>query len=171
MFRTITLQFSRRRLFSTAAPEIRDVLSARVKDAMKAKNSFASTTLRSILAEINSADKVADSKISSSAIVTILRKASARRQDAAAQFKEASRPDLAEKELREAELLSEFLPPLLSETDIDIKIRESITALGIIPPTNDRKALGQLFKHLYAHVDRSSVDTDLVKRRVETALY
>ncbi|THV06785.1 hypothetical protein K435DRAFT_644802, partial [Dendrothele bispora CBS 962.96] len=124
----------------------------------------------SILAEINAADKAAESKISSSAIVTILRKATARRQEAAAQFEQASRPDLAEKELREAGLLSDFLPPLLSEEDIDSNIRNTIADLGLTPPMNDRKIFGQIFKNFYAKVDRSLVDAEVVKKRVEVIL-
>ncbi|KAF5370569.1 hypothetical protein D9758_002092 [Tetrapyrgos nigripes] len=165
--RTIATQICRCRLYSTSGPEIRDALLARVKEAMKAKDTSTSTTLRSILAEINAADKTSDSKISSSAVISILRKATARRQDAAEQYTQASRPDLAEKELREVNLLSEFLPPLLSEADIDSNIRDALTTLGLNPPVNDRKVLGQLFKQFYSKVDRALVDTEVVKKRAE----
>ncbi|KAJ3724926.1 Yqey-like protein-domain-containing protein [Lentinula guzmanii] len=171
--RHLLLPYSRR-VLSTAsresALEIRDVLQTRVKDAMRAKNITASMTLRSILAEINAADKAANSKISSSSIINIIRKASARRHDAAAQYTQAKRPDIAEKELAEASLLEEFLPPLLSSAEIDQEIEDVLTSLSLAPNDDPRKATGRIFKEFYTKVDRSLVDAELVKNRVNLAL-
>jgi len=159
------------RLYSSeTTPELRDVLQSRVKDAMRAKNTSASTTLRSVLAEINAADKAADSKISSSNIVSIIRKASARRRDAAVQYTQANRPDLAEKELTEAALLAEFLPALMSSAEIDAIILDILPSLALSPAEDPRKATGKIFKAFYSKVDRSIVDTDVVKTRVNHAL-
>jgi len=119
--------------------------------------------------KINAADKVADSKISSSNIISIIRKASTRRHDAAAQYTQANRSELAEKELMEASLLDEFLPSLMSSTEIDGIIQDILASLAL-SPADSRKATGKIFKAFYAKVDRSSVDPDLVKARVNHAL-
>ncbi|KAJ3805911.1 Yqey-like protein-domain-containing protein [Lentinula lateritia] len=164
-----------RRVYSTVSPEstseIRDVLQARVKDAMRTKNISASTTLRSILAEINAADKAENKPVPSSNIMTILRKASAQRHDAATQYTQAGRPDLAEKEVAEAFLLEQFLPPLLSTVEIDKNIQDILNSLSHTPSDSDtRKATGKIFKEFYNRVDRSLVDAELVKTRVNLAL-
>ncbi|KAH7915228.1 GatB YqeY domain-containing protein [Hygrophoropsis aurantiaca] len=148
--------------------DIRERLMSGVKTAMKNKDSVTSTTLRSALSEVYAADKTTASKATPSAIISILRKAAARRNDSAAQFIKASRPDLAEKERREADILSAFLPPLLSESDIDRVLKEVLVEQSI---TGDpRKALGMVFKSFYSKVDKSSVDTDIVKKRAEALL-
>lgn len=90
--------------------------------------------------------------------------------DAAAQFNQASRPDLAGKERQEVDFLAGFLPPLLPQADIDRILKEIITE-QISPTQNDlRKALGKVFKAFYSRVDKASVDPDLVKRRAEAIL-
>jgi len=148
--------------------DIRSQLMNEVKTAMKNKDAVTSTTLRSILAEVYAADKASNAKISTSIIANILRKAVIRRTDAASKFAEASRPDLADKENREVEILSKFLPPLLPETEIDRILNEVIKTLPA--GTDPRKSLGIIFKGFYAQVDKSTLDTSIVKQRAEKIL-
>lgn len=88
--------------------------------------------------------------------------------DAAAAFEQAARPDLAENERKEVDVLQTFVPPLLSEADIDRTLAAIIADLR--PAAGDKKAAGQLFKVFYAQVDRSAVDAKLVKTRAEALL-
>jgi len=88
--------------------------------------------------------------------------------DSAAQFINASRPELAERETREAGILSAFLPPLLAESEIDRVLRDILTKHK--PEGDSRRAIGQVFKAFYDKVDKSTVDTDLVKIRAATLL-
>jgi uncharacterized protein YqeY len=158
------------RFFSDAAGanDIRGRLLSEVKTAMKNKDTFTSTTLRSVLSDVYAADKTSPPKISSSAITTIIRKAALRRTDSAAQFINASRPDLAEKEKREADILSTFLPPLLSESEIDRVLRDVLAEHK--PEGDPRKALGKVLKAFYSKVDKSTVDAGLVKHRAESLI-
>ncbi|KAK7035236.1 hypothetical protein VNI00_012003 [Paramarasmius palmivorus] len=159
-----------RRYTSAAENDLRKVLTSRIKDAMKSKNQLASTTLRSVLSEINAADKAATSPVPTGAIISIIRKAHARRNDSAAQFTQASRPDLAEKELKEAEILSDFLPPLLGQDQIDSHIQEVISTLTPQEKAAGPKITGKIFKSFYGKVDKSTVDPELVKKRVGVLL-
>ncbi|KAJ6593699.1 GatB/YqeY domain-containing protein [Mycena capillaripes] len=133
---------------------------------MKSKDTQRSTTLRAVLAEVYSADKAANNQqVNSSTIISILRKAAARRTEAAAQYSTAARPDLAEKEISEAELLSQFLPPLLSEAQVDNELQKILNDLpkdGVKP--------GNVFKVFYSAVDKSTVDSEMVKRRLDVLL-
>jgi len=154
------------RLYSTLPDtSLRARLMSEVQMAMKARDSIASTTLRSVLSEIYAADKVLGNKVPSSTIANILRKAVSRRNDAAAKFTQASRQDLADKELREQEILLKFSPPLLSEAEIDRTLRHIINTLPADLQT--QKALGRVFRDFYQKVDKSEVDINLVKRRAE----
>ncbi|GJE95927.1 GatB/YqeY domain-containing protein [Phanerochaete sordida] len=135
---------------------------------MKAKDTFKSTTIRSVLAEVYSADKLQAEPLPAGGVVSVLRKAVTRRVDAAAEFDKAARADLAEKERREADVLQAFVPPLLGADAVDAVLRDVITELA--PPPGDKRALGQVFKAFYARVDRSAVDGDLVKSRAAALL-
>ncbi|KAI0066153.1 GatB/YqeY domain-containing protein [Artomyces pyxidatus] len=142
-----------------------------IQSSIQARDTFSSTTIRSILSDVYAADKAnTDNKIDSSTIVSLIRKATARRIDSAAQFSQAARPDLAEKEQREADFLSQFLPPLLPEAEIDQILRDVIPEQTSQFQGDPRRALGQVLKAFYAKVDRSSVDPNHVKRRAEALL-
>ncbi|KAG2153892.1 GatB YqeY domain-containing protein [Suillus clintonianus] len=148
--------------------DIRQQLMSGVKTAMKAKDSMTSMTLRTILSEVYAADKLAGSPVSSPAIIAILRRATLRRHDSANQFVKASRPDLAQKEQREADIIAPFLPPLMSEADIDRVLNEVIAETTL--DGDSRKILGQVYKTFYSKVDKSNVDTETVKRKAEALL-
>jgi uncharacterized protein YqeY len=153
---------------SGIAIDIRQQLMSGVKTAMKTKDSITSTTIRSILSEVYAADKSAGSPVPSSAIIAILRRATLRRHDSAIQFVNASRPDLAQKEHREADILAAFLPPLMSEAEIDRVLNEVITETAL--DGDSRKILGQVYKSFYSKVDKSTVDTNIVKCKAEALL-
>ncbi|KIJ67590.1 hypothetical protein HYDPIDRAFT_108449 [Hydnomerulius pinastri MD-312] len=152
----------------SAQEDIRERLTAGVKQAMKNKDQVASMTLRSVLSEVYNTDKSSGSKVSSSAIVGILRKAAHRRNESAAQFIKGERPDLAEKESHEAEIISAFLPPLLSEAEVDRILEEAIAECP--QDGNPKKVLGMVFKSFYSKVEKSDVDADIVKNRAEALL-
>ncbi|KIM45149.1 hypothetical protein M413DRAFT_441827 [Hebeloma cylindrosporum] len=145
--------------------DLRVRLQSEVKEAMKNRETKVSTTLRSVLSEINAAEKVAKVGLSSSAAASIVRKAVQLRTEASAKFTEAGRQDLADLEQEEAVLLSKFLPPQLSAIEIDTQLMAIMDAL---PKDLDRKKLiGVVFKEFYSKVDKSSVDTNLVKERAQ----
>ena len=89
--------------------------------------------------------------------------------DSATQYTSASRLDLAAVESREADLLSKFLPPLLSQEEIDACLREVINE-GNLKTENSKKALGLALKAFYARVDKANVDGQQVKKRAEILL-
>ncbi|KAF9222616.1 GatB YqeY domain-containing protein [Gyrodon lividus] len=152
----------------SANEDIRERLTAAVKQAMKNKDQVSSMTLRSVLSEVYNLDKSSGSKVSSPAVVGILRKAVHRRTESAAQFIKGERPDLAEKESREAEVISAFLPPLLLEAEIDRVLREVIAECP--QDSNPKKVLALAFKLFYSKVNKLNVDPDLVKRRAVVLL-
>lgn len=88
--------------------------------------------------------------------------------ESAADFEKASRPELAEKEREEADILLTFVPPLLSEAEIDRKLSDIISESK--PQARDKKAQGLILKQFYSSIDRSTVDTNLVTARVKALL-
>ncbi|KAI0323745.1 GatB/YqeY domain-containing protein [Cubamyces sp. BRFM 1775] len=145
-----------------------------LKAAMKIKDTVKSTVIRSILSEVYAADKTPSGTPASSATITnILRRAVARRTDAATQFETAARPDLAQKEREEAALLESFLPPLLPEAEID-RILRDVLADPVLAEARSKgppqKALGLVLKTFFTKVDKSTVDPELVRRRAQSLL-
>ncbi|KAI6032796.1 GatB/YqeY domain-containing protein [Pisolithus orientalis] len=138
--------------------DIRNELNAAVKMAMKDRYLVASTTLRSVLSEVHSLDKAAGSKAPSSAVM-----------ESATEFTKRSRPDLAAKESREAEIIAALLPPLLSGSEVDHALEEAMGGCTT-DDANPRKVPGHVLKAFYTKVDKSNVDSNFVKRRAEALL-
>ncbi|KAJ8494753.1 hypothetical protein ONZ51_g2104 [Trametes cubensis] len=153
---------------SDGAADIRARLMQELKAAMKSKDQVKSTVIRSVLSEVYAADKTpSGTAATSAAITTILRRAVTRRADAATQFENAARPDLAQKEREEAALLESFLPPLLPEAEID-RILQGVLADPAVANARSKgppqKVLGLVFKTFYSRVDKSTVDPELHTR-------
>jgi len=88
--------------------------------------------------------------------------------ESASQFVKGERPDLANKEAREAEIISALLPPMLSEAEIDKVLSEVISSSP--RDSNPKNFFGLVFKSFYSKVDKANVDPDLVKSRAEALL-
>ncbi|THH07766.1 hypothetical protein EW145_g3167 [Phellinidium pouzarii] len=118
------------------------------------------------------ADKNQNGPIPSSNITTILRKAISRRTDAAAQFVSASRPELAESEQREADFLATFLPPSVSEADVDALLQKLMAEKNYFAASGSdpKRAAAMLMKTFFTQIDKSRVDGKLVMQRVQAAL-
>ena len=84
-------------------------------------------------------------------------------------YSAASRSELAEVENREAEVLSTFLPPLLTESEMDNILNDIIAGNSAISG-DPKKAVGLCIKTFYTKVDRSRVDGKLLQQRAMSLL-
>ncbi|CAE6399941.1 unnamed protein product [Rhizoctonia solani] len=155
------------RQFASDAPKIdvRGRLREELKQSMKSKDSFRSTTIRSVLADITNADKAnKGTPIANDTILSLLQKSIARRTDSASQFRSASRTDLAEKEEAECQVLSDFLPTQLSEEEVDRRLQEAFSKLESTEG-NPGALVGKLMKAFYEATERASVQADAVSKK------
>ena len=92
-------------------------------------------------------------------------------KEVAVEYTELKRSDLAEKELSEAAFLSTFLPPQLSEEEIDRVLREVMQGQDLSEVKSPKQALGKIFKAFYTQVDKSAIgSTEFVTQRAEAIL-
>ena len=101
-----------------------------MKDAMRAKEKFRLGVIRMALAEIKRVEVDERIDVDDARCLAIIDKMSKQRRDAAKQFTDGGRQDLADIELAELELLKEFLPAQLSEPEISTLIDQVIAATG-----------------------------------------
>ena len=87
-----------------------------VKTAMRERNKEASTTLRMAISEFKKEEIDKKIEITDFLIVAILHKMIKQRKDAASQFTDANRQELADKEIREIDILSVYLPEQMKES-------------------------------------------------------
>lgn len=100
-----------RRLYSSdeaPAPPLLAKLKGDLKAAMKAKDKARLSVLRSVLASTLNASKTAQPIDTDAKVVALLRKTARTAQDAVAEFQEAGRSDLAEKEKEQIQILEAY---------------------------------------------------------------
>ena len=115
-----------------------------VKTAMRERNKEASTTLRMAISEFKKEEIDKKIEITDFLIVAILHKMIKQRKDAASQFTDANRQELADKEIREIDILSVYLPEQMKESDIVANIAQEIALLGASSMQDMGKVMGIL---------------------------
>lgn len=138
-----------------------------MKDAMKAKDQNALTSLRAIKSEILKAQTETGSKkeISEEEELKLLQKLVKQRKDSAAIYKEQNREDLATDELDQVEVIERFLPEQLSEEKIGQVIAEIITETGADGMKDMGKVMGIASQKLAGKADGKTISI-IVKRKL-----
>lgn len=114
---------------------LRSRLNDALKDAMKAKETRAVSTLRLILAALKDRDIAERTKgngegLSDDAILEMLQKMVRQRQESIELYTKGARPDLARQEGEEIEVIERFLPKQMDEADMRAAIEGVIGELS-----------------------------------------
>ena len=136
-----------------------------VKSSMRNREKEQTSTLRMAISEIQREEIDKKSVLSDHEITTILQRMIKQRKDSFNQFKSAGREELALKEAREIEILSEFLPVQLSVEEINLAVKEAISTLNAESPKDIGKVMGSLKTRLQGKTDMSLV-SKLVKENL-----
>lgn len=97
-----------------------------MNDARRAGDRFARTVLSTTLSEVRNREIETGEEADDDEVRKVIAKAVKQREEAAGQMREGGRPELAEKEEKEAELLSGYLPPALGGEEVRAMVREII---------------------------------------------
>lgn len=98
----------------------------------------------------------------------VIRKQVKQRQDAVEQFRGAGRQDLADKEQKDLEILSEYLPRQMDRAEVEAAAREVIAELGASGPADMRRVMPALLAKLHGKADgrmASEVASALLRQR------
>tara|TARA_B100000900_G_scaffold287445_1_gene246458 strand:+ start:2831 stop:3280 length:450 start_codon:yes stop_codon:yes gene_type:complete len=145
---------------------LHDSVMTALKAAMKSKDTLALNALRSVKSAILLAQtSVSKGVMSKSDEVKLLQKLIKQRRDSAEIFTQQDRPDLAAPELLEAEIISQFLPEMLSEDAVEIAVLNAIDKLGAEGMKDMGKVMGSLSKELAGKTDGKTI-SGLVKKHL-----
>ncbi|HUH26998.1 GatB/YqeY domain-containing protein [Gelidibacter sp.] len=146
---------------------LQENLMTALKAAMKNKDQDALAALRAIKSEILLAQTETGSKeeITEEQEIKILSKLVKQRKDSAAIYAEQNRSDLAEPELAQAEIISQFLPAQLSEAEIEKVVIETIQNTGAEGMKDMGKVMGIVNQQLAGQADGKTI-SNIVKRKL-----
>lgn len=136
-----------------------------IMEAMKAKDSVRLNAVRSIKSAILLAktSEGGSKELQDSDIIKLIQKLAKQRKEAAEQFVAAGRQELADNEMAEAAVLGTYLPKMLSESEVEARLREIIAELGASSPSDMGKVMGLATKKLAGLAEGRTIST-IVKR-------
>ena len=115
---------------------LRQQISDALKDAVKAKDRTTSATLRLVNAALKDRDIAArtagqgNGGISDDEILDLFGKMVRQREEAAEQYRAGGRPELADRELHEIEVIRRFMPRQLTDAEIGEVVDRVIAETG-----------------------------------------
>ncbi|TVQ72178.1 MAG: GatB/YqeY domain-containing protein [Oceanospirillales bacterium] len=110
--------------------KLKQQITEQMKDAMRAKDKVRLGTIRLILSDLNRIEVDERIELDDARVLAALDKMAKQRRDSITQYLAAERPELADKEQQELEVIKTYLPQPLSDVEIDQIIDEAIQATG-----------------------------------------
>ena len=127
---------------------LRQRLTAEMKEAMKAGEKQKLSTVRMIQAALKDKDIEArglgKSQLADDEILALLQKMIKQRQEAAGVYEQGGRPELAETERAEAQVIQAFLPQQMDEAETRTAIMDAIAETGAAGPKDMGKVIAAL---------------------------
>ncbi|KAA3649676.1 MAG: GatB/YqeY domain-containing protein [Proteobacteria bacterium] len=136
-----------------------------MKNAMRAKDKPLLGTIRLLTAEIKQVEVDTRSELNDADIIKIIGKMIKQRKDAAEQYDQANRPELAAIERSESEVLKQYLPQQLSTDEIQSLVEKTITQFDAKGMQDMGRVMGQLQSQIAGRADMGEVSA-IVKSRL-----
>ena len=154
-----------------------------VNQALKSGDQMSAETLRMLLASIITKEKekrykiskekpeategvlIKESELTDEQIIEVISSEIKKRKDAIVLYEKGNRPELAEKEKKEIEILKKYLPEQLPEDELKKLVAESIAKVG----AKDIKDMGKIMADLMPKV-RGKADNSEISKIVKELL-
>ena len=122
-----------------------------VKEALRSGDAFRRDTLRTLSSALKNSvieKRGSGSEFSDQDAFSVIRQKMKRREESALQYRAGNRPELAEKEDREKDLLAAYLPAAPSNDVLIVAVRQAIAELHASGPKDLGKVIGAALKAL-----------------------
>jgi len=143
-------------------------LQEQLKQSMLARDALKTSVLRLLLSAINYYEIQkggAGYEATEEDILGVIQNQAKQRRDSIEQFKLANRQELVDKESKELELLSVYLPAQMGEEEITKLVKEAISQTGASSMTDMGKVMGALMPKIKGKADGNLV-SGIVKKEL-----
>ncbi len=131
--------------------DLRTRFTARLKEAMLAKDAATTSTVRMIIAKLKEVDIAARpsgvEKVPDEQIVSMLRGMQKSRRESVELYRQGGRQELVEKELAEIAVIESFLPQQMDDAAIAAAVEAAIAETGAASVKDMGKVMAALKKH------------------------
>ncbi len=145
---------------------MRENIANALKEALKAKDQISLSTMRLISAALKDRDIAARGNdnpdgISDEEILGMLQTMIKQRSESARLYRDGDRPDLAEKEEAEIEIIKRFLPMQLNMDEMRDAIASAISKTGAGSIKDMGQVMGYLKEHFAGQMDFSAASQEV----------
>ena len=141
-------------------------LEEEMKRAMKAREEVRLSAIRMLRSAIKNKEIEIGHELSDDEVVRVVQTMCKQRKDSIEAFGKGGRQDLVDRESRELEILEGYLPPPVSEADIERVVREVVAETGAKSMKEMGTVMKEALKRLGGAVDGKQVNEAV--RRVLT---
>lgn len=142
---------------------LNEQIKSDIKDAMRAKEIVKRDTLRNIQTSIKQIEVDERRELTDADVEAILMKYMKQREDAKAQFMDAGRTDLVEKEEAEIAIIRSYLPEPLDDAELESVLKEIIASVGAESMKDMGKVMGTAKSVIGSRADGGRIN-ETVKR-------
>ncbi len=135
-----------------------DQIKNDMKEAMKAKEVAKRDALRLLLSAFKQVEVDERKELSDEDVSKIIQKQVKQRQDSAAQYKEAGRDDLLEKEESEIAIFMVYMPKQLDDAELENVLKDIIAKVGAESMKDIGKVMGSASKELNGKADGKRIN-------------
>ncbi|MDA7519293.1 GatB/YqeY domain-containing protein [Akkermansiaceae bacterium] len=143
-------------------------LMSDIKDAMKAKDTVALTTLRALKTAITTAKTQTggvgiDNELPETENLALVRKQIKQRQDSIEQFEKADRQELADNEKAEIVVLGKYLPAALGAEEISTIVAGAVAETGASSRADMGKVMKIVQEKIAGRADGKTLSAEVMK--------
>lgn len=139
-----------------------------LKQSMLARNELKTSVLRMLLSAINYYEIQkggAGYEATDEDVLSVIQKEAKQRRDSIEEYNKAARPELADKEIKELEMLQVYLPAQMEENKIRAIVQETIREINATSVAEMGKVMGALMSKV-----KGKADGGLVSKIVRESL-
>ncbi len=137
--------------------ELLDRIKKDIKVAMKARETDKVSTLRMLHSSVKNRDIELDRELTDEDVVNVIVKEAKKRRQSAEAYDEGDRPELAEKERAELEMLQQYLPEPYTDEEVAQIVDEVIDDTGAETRRDMGKVMGAVIPRIKGRYDASKV--------------
>lgn len=144
--------------------DYRSTIEEGLKDALKKRDSLRVSVLRMLLTSIKNKEVEKIRPLSDEEFYSLVKTSIKQHHDSIEGFTKGNRPELAEKEEKELEILKEFQPAQLTEEELLREIEEAVIACGAAGQKDMGKVIKPIMEKFPGRIDGKALSAMVLRR-------
>lgn len=145
---------------------LKDRLMEDMKSALKNRDTLKKSTITMVRAAILQREKDDRVELDDNGVIGVIAREVKQRRDSIPEFEKGNRPDLVDKLNAEINILMEYLPQQLTESEVDAMVKQAVSEVGAMGMKDMGKVMGALMPKLKGRADGKLVNR-LVKKHLD----